>query len=261
MVADSVLIKEKFSKASKSYDEISVIQREVADELYVRIKPLDPKSRILDVGIGTGYLSRKMISEYPDLRVSGIDLAMGMLGICRQKIPGAQLVQSDAKYLPFKERSFDLVVSNLAYQWVKDIKQALLSARSVLKDRSRIYFSVFTDNTLQELREVIFELSRERPRSIGRLPSKSYLGQILREASFKHIKIEVEPKKQYYNNLRELLSWLKNIGANRYWAENLYGGLSARNFIESIAKKYEERFMEKGKIFATFEVIYAEAAK
>ncbi|MFC1709050.1 methyltransferase domain-containing protein [Candidatus Omnitrophota bacterium] len=266
MVASTVLLKEKFSKASKNYDEISVIQREVADKLYDRIKLTDSVHNVLDVGIGTGYLSQRLKSEYPDLKVYGIDLAMGMLERSRQKILDALLVQSDAKHLTFKERSFDLVVSNLAYQWVRDLKQALQSVKSVLKDKGKIYFTIFSDNTLRELREVIFESSSKdirmkQPRSIGHLPNKSSLEQVLKEVGFEHIKIGLETQKQYYANLLELLNWLKMIGANRYWSDSLYGGLSARNFIDSIAKKYDERFKDKGKIFATFEVIYVELIK
>jgi hypothetical protein len=116
------------------------------------------------------------------------------------------------------------------------------------------------------LREVIFDLS-ESPsqnsqlRSIANLPDRPFLERILNEIGFQDIKMSIETKKEYYVDLLELLNWLKMIGANRYWSKSLYEGLSARNFLDTIANKYKQRFQEKGKIFATFEVIFVELVK
>lgn len=264
MTANTVLIKNKFSKASKDYDELSLIQREVADELFAKIGSLDSTHRVLDIGIGTGYLSQRLRLKCPNLRLYGIDLASGMLEISKQKIRDVLLLQSDAKYLPFKEEVFDLVISNLAYQWVDDLGRALGNARSVLKKKGNFYFTIFSENTLIELRQVIFELldkdtKTRKLRPLVHLPNKSFVEKALEDVGFTNIKIDIKVKKEYYPNLLELLNWLKMIGANRYWSDRLYDGLSGRYFVDSIAKKYEQKFKADNKIFATFEVMFVEA--
>jgi len=266
MTANTVLIKKKFSKASKDYDKLSLIQREVADELFTKIGSLDLMRRVLDIGIGTGYLSQRLRSKYPNLRLHGIDLASGMLEICRQKIRDVLLVQSDAKYLPFKEEAFDLVISNLTYQWVGDLGQALQNARSVLKEKSKFYFTIFSENTLIELRQVIFELWDKDTKTrnlqpLAHLPKKTFVEKALKDTGFTNIKIGVKVKKEHYPNLWELLNWLKMIGANKYWPDKLYDGLSARNFIDNISERYKKKFYDGDNIFATFEVLFIEAVK
>lgn len=266
MASNTIILREKFSKASRKYDDISLIQKEVADELISRIKLSDSASSILDIGMGTGYLSQKLKLEYPDLNIYGLDLALGMLKKTEQKIPQALLVQADARYLPFKQAVFDLAISNLAYQWVYDLELALLRVKGILKEKGRFYFTVFSENTLSELRSIIFELfpsefKLDKLHPIANLPSQYSMKELLRKINFKDVQIDIKIKKECYANLLELLNWLKMIGANRYWSDRLYGGLSARNFIDSLSKKYEQRFKYKGKIFATFEVMFVELVK
>ncbi|MBL7198080.1 MAG: methyltransferase domain-containing protein [Candidatus Omnitrophica bacterium] len=263
MVSDTILLRKKFSKASRNYDELSLIQREIADELFTRIGLLNSIHSVLDIGIGTGYLIEKFKLNYPNLRVYGIDLALGMLNRTKHKIPKVLLAQADAKDLPFKDDIFDMAISNLAYQWVGDLNYALQQAKRVLKDKGKFYFTVFTENTLKELREVIFELldndiKTRQLHSVAHLPSKSFIERLSKEIGFQDINIDLKIKKQYYPNLLELLNWLKLIGANRYWSDRFYEGLSSRCFIDSITKKYEKRFRDNDKIFATFEVLFVE---
>ncbi|MFH1622324.1 MAG: methyltransferase domain-containing protein [Candidatus Omnitrophota bacterium] len=261
MIASSVLIKEKFSKASESYDELSVIQKEIADELLLSIKILNSTQRILDIGIGTGYLTKKIQSSNPNLQMYGLDLALGMLNKARQRIPNLSLIQADANYLPFEGPLFDLIVSNLTYQWVSNLEHAFKKVRGILRKNGRCYFSIFTENTLKELRQVISESRIPKSDPLAYLPDKFRVKDLFEKIGFKVTQINFKIKKQYYSNLLELLNWLKLIGANRYWSDRFYQGLSARNFIESISQKYEERFRYNDKIFATFEVLFVELIK
>ena len=69
------------------------------------------------------------------------------------------------------------------------------------------------------------------------------------------------PVRIHIGDLLELLNWLKLIGANRYWPDRFYQGLSGRCFIDTITKKYEKRFRDSGKVFATFEVLFVQSVK
>ena len=264
MNINTVLLRERFSKASKNYDKLSLIQKQAADELFNRFRLSNSNQKILDIGIGTGYLTQRIKLRYPDLQIYGLDLAFGMLNKTRQKVPQAMLIQADAKDLPFKSETFDTVLSNLAYQWVRDLAGALQQVKKVLKNKGVFYFTIFCENTLRELREVIFELSDsdlkdKQLNPIGNLPNKSTVEELFEQAGFKDIKTNSKISRCYYQNLPELLNWLKLIGANRYWSARFYKGLSGRGFIENITKHYEERFRDKDKIFATFEILFIEA--
>ena len=68
---------------------------------------LDSRSRVLDVGCGTGEFTRVLESE-TDGEVVGIDADPDLLAVAREA--GSQVVAGDALRLPFPDGSFDLVV-------------------------------------------------------------------------------------------------------------------------------------------------------
>ncbi len=256
------IIRESFSKASKNYDQLSSIQRHIAEELIKKIKFLYMANRVLDIGMGTGYLLQRIRLLYPELRLYGLDCAFGMLEIAKKINISASYLQADAKNLPFDDRVFDIVVSNVSYQWAGDLNTAFKEARRVLSDKGKFYFTIFCEKTLCELREIVIGLSQEKHiESLGNLPNKNQLENLLKNSGFAEISQETVSVRCYYRNVQELIVWLKNIGANRFWSKQMFNGLSGRAFIEAVSKIYKERFNDKGKIFATFEVLFVEANK
>jgi malonyl-CoA O-methyltransferase len=256
----TVLIKEKFSKASQDYDKVSSIQKEIADEFLMKMG-LKDSIDILDIGVGTAYLTKKIKRDSSRSAIYGLDLALGMLYEARKRMPKIRLIQADANSLPFADESFDLVVSNLTYQWVSDLSCAFSEAKRVLKNKGSFYFTVFAKNTLKELKESVLEVCDKELDSDYNLPDRQNIEKALIDAGFKNIKKKSKIYKYYYSNLSELLIWLKTIGANRYWSASFYKGLSARCFIEGLTKYYEEKFKDNSKILATFEVLFVEANK
>lgn len=66
-------------------------------------------SLILDVGCASGDLLALLLAERPDLRVVGLDRSAGMVGLAAGR-KGLQALQGDARQLPFKDHSVDLVI-------------------------------------------------------------------------------------------------------------------------------------------------------
>ncbi|MFW5939345.1 MAG: class I SAM-dependent methyltransferase [Halolamina sp.] len=69
---------------------------------------LDSRERVLDVGCGTGELSRVLAAETPG-EVIGVDAATDLLAVAREDT-GLPTVAGDATRLPFKDAVADLVV-------------------------------------------------------------------------------------------------------------------------------------------------------
>ena len=264
MTKKKISIREEFSKASLNYEESALLQREIANELFQRVILPEHDFKVLDIGSGTGYLIEKFQGLGFMDGVYAVDIAFGMLDVIRKKRLNAKLLQSDANNLPFKDRTFDLIVSNVAYQWVSDLSLAFREVNRVLKEDGKFYFTIFTENTVQELREVISQYLKvdiKEVNAIGYLPKCQEVWKILEDEKLKITKTDLKQIKQYHLNLLELLYWLKAIGANKYWSKSLYKGLSSRGFIESISEIYDFRFKHNDKVFATFEVMFVEATK
>lgn len=92
---------------------------------------IDSSDDVLDVGCGTGALTR-VLAEETDGRVVGLDADRNLLrgGSC----PGP-VVASDAQSLPFLDDSFDLVICQALLINLSDTKQVVREFARVATDR------------------------------------------------------------------------------------------------------------------------------
>jgi demethylmenaquinone methyltransferase / 2-methoxy-6-polyprenyl-1,4-benzoquinol methylase len=95
-------------------------------------------SEILDVATGTGDLALLMCSD-SQVRVTGIDLAAGMLAIAEKKAQKAgygdriTFQQGDAEHLPYPDNVFDAVTVAFGVRNFEDLGKGLSEMRRVLK--------------------------------------------------------------------------------------------------------------------------------
>ena len=100
----------------------------------VALLELEPGQRVLDLGCGTGELTR-MIADNLDVarggQAVGVDAAAKMIQVARKK-RGNDTCRFDvvaAESLPYEDASFDAVVSSLFFHHVDlDLKQRTLAA-------------------------------------------------------------------------------------------------------------------------------------
>ena len=71
---------------------------------------LTEKSKILDVGCAKGFMIYDFTQLIPGIRVAGIDISEYAVSHAKEEIGGFVQV-ADARALPFKDHSFDLVLS------------------------------------------------------------------------------------------------------------------------------------------------------
>ena len=66
-----------------------------------------PAGRVLDIGCGTGYVTRSLRGT-----VTAVDQSAEMLDLARARVPAADFVQADVPPLPFPDGAFDLAFSS-----------------------------------------------------------------------------------------------------------------------------------------------------
>ncbi len=71
-------------------------------------------------------------------------------------------VLCDEEYLPFKEKTFDLVLSNLTLHWVNDLPSTFKQIKEVLKPDGAFIGNMFVGDTLRELRHCFYLAEQER---------------------------------------------------------------------------------------------------
>jgi demethylmenaquinone methyltransferase / 2-methoxy-6-polyprenyl-1,4-benzoquinol methylase len=104
----------------------------------IRRAQMPQGGRLLDLGAGTGDLTREALRQAPGCHPIAADFTLNMMLTGKQQ-PGPALEWSaaDALNLPFPDRAFDAVVSGFLLRNVVDLPRALAEQWRVLKPGGR----------------------------------------------------------------------------------------------------------------------------
>jgi malonyl-CoA O-methyltransferase len=137
-------ISDAFGAAADRYDDHAGPQRFAARlvaDLAARQQP-GGRPRILEIGCGTGFLTRELPRRWPDAELVATDLSPRMVERTADGgWLGGTFLAMDGEHPAFAERWFDLIVSSLAFQWFDDLAAALERIVALLKPGGSLLFS------------------------------------------------------------------------------------------------------------------------
>lgn len=123
-----------FSAAAVSYDQYAIMQQQAALSLVRRLTDLHPRvpaGPILEIGCGTGAVSRELSTMFPDRRLTLLDLAPGMIDSNRAALlphlERPELIDwqvQDAEGIRVQNH-YALIASCLTLQWFQDLTGTL----------------------------------------------------------------------------------------------------------------------------------------
>jgi len=110
-----------------------------------------PTDRVLDLGCGTGWASRRLARMVPEGEVVGIDVADEMLRRAEQASSGIANVRylwGSAEKIPAADNSFDKVLSVESFYYYADQGKALDELRRVIAPGGRLFIliNLYRDN-------------------------------------------------------------------------------------------------------------------
>jgi SAM-dependent methyltransferase len=129
---------------------------------------LGPDKTVVDVGAGTGKLTRSLLAS--EATVIAIEPVGGMRAVLERELPAVRALDGTAEALPLEARSADAIVVGQAFHWF-DAPAALAEFHRVLRTPGRLGLIWNVRDRSQELQRKIDEITeplrRDTPSQAG----------------------------------------------------------------------------------------------
>ncbi|MFY0659564.1 MAG: SAM-dependent methyltransferase [Shimia sp.] len=173
-------------------------------------------------------------------------------------LPDANLVP-DSDVLDLQPQHHDLVIHGLSLHWADDPVGQLIQCRRALKDDGFFLAVTFGGKTLHELRASLAQAEVEitgglSPR-VAPMGEIRDLGALLQRAGFALPVADTVPLKVTYESPWSLMKDLRAMGEGNALQERLRKP-TRRSILIRASEIYVDSFLEKGRIPATYELIF-----
>jgi malonyl-CoA O-methyltransferase len=278
MEMDKNLVRMHFDRHAHEYDQYASVQAYMADKLMELLGPVRATrvNRILEIGSGTGLLTRRIRSSYPQAQLTVIDLSASMLQTLRNKLgsDGADIefILGDAEASAILKKLFvstelygkyDLIVSSAAFQWLNDPASAIRGYLSLLEGSGVCAFATFGPQTFHELKGSFFAVEKE----LG-LPHIPH-GQTFRSGKEwgsyfpQHNQVgfhwREEQWTQYFLSVKQFLLSVKKVGASNANASDPreQSNRMGKRIFDGMQNWYEREYANEHGIPATYDLSFA----
>ena len=254
---DKELVRDNFSRAADSYDDYAVVQDYMGQELLSQIEVENEINNILEVGAGTGLFTEKSITSFSNSEHLLVDISPAMINQCRQKFASQDNIDfltADAEKLSLGS-DFDLILSNAAVQWFKNLEQGIKNFLDHLTAEGKMYFSTFGAENFKELRYCFNQV-------LGSSFSQNFLSKNeltdLVGDYCSQVVVQEEEYIEKFSTVRDFLKATKKIGANS--ARKDKPQLTPRK-LKQIEKIYVDKYSQAGQIVVTHHLLFVELKK
>jgi len=191
--------------AAENYERFFVpaIGGPVAEDL-IEAAQLIPGERVLDVGCGTGVVTRKAAEKVTSAgEVAGLDVNSSMLAVAREITPKGVAVdwyEASAEAIPLPDDSFDVVLCQMSLQFMPGRLSALREMRRVLEPGGRLVLNVpgptppLFENFADALTKHINPEAAPFVHAVFSLNDVDEIRQLARSAGFRQVNVSRDMK-------------------------------------------------------------------
>ena len=181
-------VEEKFDEIAQKYDRFNDVitfgMHRYWKKFVVRQTGLRPDEECLDLCCGTGDISREILRQHPECKITGLDFSAEMLKIAKSKNSvnsEIQYLQGDAMNIPFPDKFFDAVTMGYGLRNVSKINICLEEIIRVLKPGGWgiLQVPLWSDLTFEDpkVSPEEYELVYGHPQHVRRY-GRDYLGRL-----------------------------------------------------------------------------------
>src|SRR6188474_986752 len=126
---------------------------------------LDEDILLLDAGCGSGMFAHMAIST--GAQVIGVDSALNLLQIARERNPQNNFLEGDLESLPFEAESFHVVTALNSFQYAENVKAAMTEAKRVLKPGGRLVIAIWDKPEKSDATSILKAINDMVPSSVA----------------------------------------------------------------------------------------------
>ena len=111
-------------------------------EAFSDLLPQTPAT-VLDIACGPGNFSRYLLDRNPALKISGVDLAPGMIELARQNVPEGEFSNLDSRKIRTLGRKFDVILLGfcLPYLSQEESGELVADVSRIINENGLLYLS------------------------------------------------------------------------------------------------------------------------
>ncbi|MDZ8118060.1 methyltransferase domain-containing protein [Pontiella agarivorans] len=246
------MIGSRFSAAAETYDRHAQPQLALAKAV-VSMLPKTAPEEILELGPGTGQLTRLLLERFPNVPIDAVDVAEMMIAHSRKTFaayPQINWMVGDAQTF-WNGRRYPLIASSAALHWAADLSATFENVFQSLEPGGIFSLGMMLQGTLKELHQLRREISPEKTPGIT-LPTYSEILEALKSAGFRLKRRQHAEEKILYGDAKAFLRAIHEQGVTGGKVSSGNAPLT-RGELSRLVVDYQEEFASDGGVYATYE--------
>ena len=246
------MIGKRFSAAAETYDRHARPQQALAQSVVSMLPELYPE-QILELGSGTGQLTRLLAERFPEVPIDAVDVAEKMVehGHAKfQRFPQINWIVGDAQTFWGGDR-YPLIVSSSALHWVEDLEATCENIYQSLEPGGYFALGMMLQGTLRELHGLRREIAPEKTPG-STLPSYEETKVCLEAVGFVLERRMHAEEEIIYPDAKEFLRAIHEQGVTGGKVSTGNAPLT-RSELSRLVADYQEAHASGGGVCATYE--------
>ncbi|WP_257350205.1 malonyl-ACP O-methyltransferase BioC [Pseudalkalibacillus decolorationis] len=268
---DKQLLRKRFSDHARTYDEYANVQKKMANQLIGSLPKSDKSIDILEIGCGSGYLTRILCEVFPHATITAIDLAPGMIEVAKERMGEKRVTYlcGDIEEMML-HKTYDIIISNATFQWLNNPKKVIGQLYTLLKSGGVFTFSTFGAKTFQELHTCYVQAKLKLQLQTSSAPGQAFYSKTelvglceralaVSKSTFPNeITGTQQFEREYFQNARAFFTSVQKIGASN---SNKTNSIQRPSFFRELIKLYETNYRDENGIRATYDCLFLSIKK
>jgi malonyl-CoA O-methyltransferase len=272
IVLNKKLVRQHFDRHAFEYDRYAAVQSKMAIQLMEMVHQFSlkkPFNRILEIGCGTGILTKMIQKHWSSAHITAVDISAEMINQTKVKLgeraKEIRFITEDAEELAsasLLQGEYDLIISNAAFQWFQQPTETVKSLLFNLQSPNGIFaFSTFGPRTFYELHES-FQAAETLLDLIPTAHGQAFHSEVFWRSLFANdaksssiFSWQQTEQTVFHPSVRDFLTSIKRVGAGNATQSSGYIPHMRQLFIQMEAY-YIKQFSTSNGIQATYDLAF-----